>query len=253
MTAPNAILLFAAGFGTRMGALTADRPKPLIPVAGRSLLDHALALSDAAGIARKVVNSHYKADQIAAHLADRPDIALSHETPDILDTGGGLRQALPLLGPGPVYTLNTDAVWTGPNPLATLGGAWSPARMDALLLLIPRVRALGHRGAGDFLRAGERDGGRDGESDGGRDGGRDGGLDGAERLTRGPGEVYTGAQIIAPDRLAAHPPGAFSLNGVWDAIAAEGRLYGVLHPGGWCDVGRPDGIARAEAMLAGQP
>lgn len=241
MTAPNAILLFAAGFGTRMGALTADRPKPLIAVAGRSLLDHALALSDAAGIARKVVNAHYKADQIAAHLADRPDIALSHETPDILDTGGGLRQALPLLGPGPVYTLNTDAVWTGPNPLATLGGVWSPERMDALLLLIPQARASGHRGAGDFLRAGERDGGRDGE------------RDGAQRLTRGPGEVYTGAQIIAPDRLAAHAPGAFSLNGVWDAIAAEGRLYGVLHPGGWCDVGRPDGIARAEAMLAGQP
>ena len=237
MTAPNALLLFAAGFGTRMGALTADRPKPLIPVAGRPLLDHALALAEAAGIARQVVNAHYKADQIAAHLADRPDIALSHETPDILDTGGGLRQALPLLGPGPVYTLNTDAVWTGPNPLATLGGVWSPERMDALLLLIPRARALGHGGAGDFLRAGERDGERDGP----------------ERLTRGPGEVYTGAQIIAPDRLAAHPPGAFSLNGVWDAIAAEGRLYGVLHPGGWCDVGRPDGIARAEAMLAGQP
>jgi len=224
--APGAILLFAAGFGTRMGALTAERPKPLVEVAGRTLLDHALALADAAGIPRKAVNVHYRAEQIAAHLAHRPDIALSREAPDILDTGGGLRHALPLLGEGPVYTLNTDAVWTGPNPLTTLATAWDAGRMDALLLLVPADRARGHQGAGDFVP----------------------GPGGA--LARGPGHVYTGAQIIAPASLAGQPEGAFSLNPVWDGIARAGRLFGVTHPGLWCDVGRPEGIAEAEAMLA---
>jgi len=222
---PQAVLLFAAGFGTRMGALTRTRPKPLIAVAGRALLDHALDRAEA--VPRKVVNAHYRADQIAAHLAHRPDIALSVEAPDILDTAGGLRHAAPLLGAGPVYTLNTDAVWTGPNPLATLAAAWDPARMDALLLLVPPDRALGHAGMGDFLR----------------------GADG--RLARGRGAVYTGAQIIRP---SAVPPAAraepLSLNAVWDRLAAAGRLFGALHPGGWCDVGTPEGIARAEALLA---
>jgi MurNAc alpha-1-phosphate uridylyltransferase len=223
---PQAILLFAAGFGTRMGALTADRPKPLIDVAGRALLDHALSLADIAEVPVKAVNAHYHAGQIAAHLADRPDVSLSHETPDILDTGGGLRHALPLLGDGPLYTLNTDAVWTGPNPLDTLAAAWEPGGMDALLLLVPPGRARGHIGAGDFRP----------------------GADG--RLTRGPGLVYTGAQIVAASAVAAHPPGRFSLNAVWDGIAARGRLFGAVHPGLWCDVGHPGGIEEAERMMA---
>ncbi len=224
---PGAILLFAAGFGTRMGDLTRTRPKPLIEVAGRPLIDHALALADTAGIARKVVNAHYLADQIAAHLAARPDIAVSLEAPDILDTGGGLRHALPLLAADPVFTLNTDAAWTGPNPLATLAGAWDAGRMDALLLLVPPERAHGHGGAGDFEM----------------------GADGA--LTRGAGAVYTGAQIIAADALDGLPDGPVSLNAAWDALIARGRLFGALHSGGWCDVGHPGGIAAAEAMLAG--
>ena len=224
---PGAILLFAAGFGTRMGDLTRTRPKPLIEVAGRPLIDHALALADAAGIARKVVNAHYRAEQIAAHLAARPDIAVSLEEPEILDTGGGLRHALPLLAADPVFTLNTDAVWTGPNPLATLAQGWDAGRMDALLLLVPPARAHGHRGAGDFAIA----------------------ADGA--LTRGPGPVYTGAQIIAAAALDGLPDGPVSLNAAWDVLIARGRLFGALHPGGWCDVGHPGGIAEAEAMLAG--
>ena len=130
-------MLFAAGFGTRMGELTRSRPKPLIPVAGRALLDHALDLAAGAGLSRQVVNAHYLAEQVVAHLDGR-GIPVAVETPEILDTGGGLRAALPLLGPGPVFTLNTDAVWTGPNPLVTLAGAWDPARMDALLLLMRR-------------------------------------------------------------------------------------------------------------------
>lgn len=225
---PDAAMLFAAGFGTRMGALTEDRPKPLIPVAGRALLDHALGLVDAAGITTRVVNAHYMADQIAAHLAGT-NAALSLEHPDILDTGGGLRAALPLLGPGPVFTLNTDAVWTGPNPLIALRKAWDPARMGALLLLVPADRAQGHDGAGDFT------------------------LTGDGRLERGGTLVYTGAQIVDPAGLDSIRQTAFSLNRLWDRIAGDGRLFGLVHKGGWCDVGHPDGIAAAEAMLIAPP
>ncbi|HEX9857085.1 MAG TPA: nucleotidyltransferase family protein [Paracoccaceae bacterium] len=229
---PNALMLFAAGFGTRMGALTASRPKPLIPVAGRPLIDHALALADAAGVARKVANLHYLSDQLAAHLARRDDVALSFEPDEILETGGGLRAALPLLGEGPVFTLNTDAVWTGQNPLTQLRATWDAAEMDALLLLLPANRALGHSGRGDFLL--------------GRDG-RISRADGAKGL------VYVGAQIIRTEMLASIPERVFSLNRLWDRMIAEGRAYGILHQGGWCDVGHPAGIAEAEAMLAAVP
>lgn len=226
MRARFPLMLFAAGFGTRMGPLTADRPKPLVPVAGRALIDHALAIADDSQVVtRTVVNLHYRADQIRAHLAARSDIALSPETPEILDTGGGLRQALPQLGAGPVATLNTDAVWTGPNPLAALAAAWDPARMDALLLLVPPERALGHSGRGDFT------------------------MDAEGRLTRAPGHVYTGAQILSTDLLALVPDPVFSLNRVWDIAEKRGRLFGLVHAGGWCDVGRPDCIPIAEAML----
>lgn len=221
MSAPAALMLFAAGRGTRMGALTAERPKPLIPVAGRPLIDHALAL--AARVPRVVVNTHAHAAQLHAHLAGRP-VAISHE-PELLETGGGLRAALPLLGPGPVYTLNADAVWTGPNPLATLAAAWGPG-MEALLLLVPAARARGRQGPGDFTL----------------------GADG--RLARGGDLVYTGAQIVDPGGLAEIPERAFSLNRLWDRTAARGGLYGALHHGGWADVGHPAGIAEAEAMLA---
>jgi len=221
---PASLMLFAAGFGTRMGALTATRPKPLIEVAGRALIDHALALADAEAIGRKVVNLHYLGDMIAAHLAQRPDILLSREEDEILDTGGGLRAALPLLGPGPVFTLNTDAVWTGPNPLRTLRENWRDD-MGALLLLAPADRVQGRTGPGDFA------------------------LDGARRITRGGPYVYLGAQIVNPAGLETFGPGAFSLNRHWDVLIAAGRAHGCLHSGGWCDVGHPDGIAIAEAML----
>lgn len=224
---PFPLMLFAAGLGTRMGALTATMPKPLIPVAGKPLLDHALALADQAGITTRVANLHYLGDQIAAHLAGR-NVALSWEREQILETGGGLRAALPLLGPGPVMTLNTDAVWTGANPLQELASSWDEARMDALLLLLPAARATGHSGTGDFL------------------------LDGENRLIRAKGlagEVYLGAQIIRPDLLAQIPEKVFSLNLLWDKMIAQGRAFGLIHQGGWCDVGRPEGIATAEALL----
>ncbi|MEM0934606.1 MAG: nucleotidyltransferase family protein [Pseudomonadota bacterium] len=222
---PDAIMIFAAGFGTRMGALTAHRPKPLIEVAGRTLLDHALALTDAVKLSRRVVNAHYLGDQIAAHLQSQADIAVLNEAPDLLDTGGGLRHALGDLGPGPVFTLNSDAVWTGPNPLLTLRAAWQPARMDALLLTVPPKRANGRRRGGDFT------------------------LTNRGRLERGGDAVYTGAQILKTDRIAARTDSIFSLNEIWDEMARDGRLFGAVHPGCWCDVGHPEGIAEAEAML----
>ena len=221
------LMLFAAGFGTRMGALTANRPKPLIPVAGKPLIDHALALADAAGATPRVANLHYLGEQIAQHLSGR-EVALSWERKLILDTGGGLQAALPLLGTGPVMTLNTDAVWTGQNPLIQLANAWDAATMDALLLLLPAGQARGHRGNGDFLQ------------------------DDHARLSRAngaSGAVYLGAQIMRTERLAAIAEPVFSLNRVWDGMIADGRLYGVIHQGGWCDVGRPEGITEAEAML----
>ena len=225
MTLP--VMIFAAGFGTRMGALTRDRPKPLIDVAGRALIDHALGLVDAYAPPRTVVNLHYRADQLAAHLAGR-GVHLSRETPEIRDTGGGLRAALPLLGDGPVLTMNSDAIWRGPNPLGHLASLWDGARMGALLLCLPPDRARGHAGDGDFARA----------------------PDG--RLARGPGLVYSGVQVIDPACLADIPETVFSLNRAWDGLAAQGRLFGAVYPGHWCDVGRPKGIALAEAMLAEQ-
>lgn len=224
---PDAVMLFAAGFGTRMRPLTATRPKPLLPVAGRPLLDHALALTKEAGIGRIVVNTHYLGEQIAEHLAPYPDIKVSHEAPEILETGGGLRNALPLLGGSTVFTLNTDAVWTGSNPLERLRAAWDPEHMDALLMLVTPEQAHGHSGAGDFLRT------------------EDG------RLTRGPGAIYCGVQILKTEGLAEIDAPAFSLNLLWDKMLERGRLFGLLHDGGWCDVGRPEGIALAEQMLVG--
>jgi MurNAc alpha-1-phosphate uridylyltransferase len=218
-------MVFAAGFGTRMKALTSERPKPLIHVAGRALLDHALGLAGPAGQRRIVVNAHYRAGMIADHLSGRPDIALSVERAAVLDTGGGLRAARPLLGPGPVLSLNSDAIWQGPNPLDLLEAAFAPARMDALLLLLHPPRALGHTGAGDFIR----------RPDG--------------QLKRGAGLVFSGAQAMDPALLDALPDGPVSLNVAWDIAAQRGRLHGVVYPGRWCDVGYPEAIPLAEKML----
>ncbi|WP_171132702.1 MULTISPECIES: nucleotidyltransferase family protein [unclassified Ruegeria] len=222
---PEAIMLFAAGFGTRMGALTADRPKPLIPVAGRPLIDHALNLVDGVQPIRTVANLHYKADQLAAHLEPK-GVLLSREEPMILETGGGLRAALPFLDCDPVYTLNTDAIWAGPNPLNLLRDAWDPDQMDALLMCIPIAQTLGHGGTGDFT------------------------LDSDGRITRGPGVVYGGAQILKTDGLEEFDEPAFSLNRLWDRMQQRDRLRAVNYPGRWCDVGRPEGIALAESLIA---
>lgn len=222
---PRAAMIFAAGLGTRMGALTRDRPKPLIEVAGRPLIDQALGFAKGAGAAPIVVNLHWKADQLRAYLAHEP-VLISDETERLLETGGGLRAALPLLGEGPVWTLNSDAAWSGPNPLLALAQAWRP-EMEALLLLVPRERALGYADAGDFA------------------------PDPTGRLARGTSHVYTGAQILRTEGLSevAHP--VFSLNRLWDRAARRRGLFGLVHEGAWCDVGRPENLALAESVLRG--
>ena len=219
-------MLFAAGFGTRMAPLTDSRPKPLIEVSGKAMLDHALEIARAAGITRIVVNVHYLGDQIVAHL-EGSGVVISDERDEILETGGGLRKALPLLGDGPVLTMNTDAIWQGPNVISQLLAAWEPARMDALLALVSPENTLGHRGAGDFT------------------------LDNEERISRGAGYVYTGAQIINPAGIETISDKAFSLNLLWDRMISGGRAYGSGYRGHWCDVGRPESIALAENMLRG--
>lgn len=217
-------MMFAAGFGTRMQHLTKDRPKPLIEVAGKPLIDHALALAHAVGAGPIVANLHYKADQLEGHLHPR-GVQTITEQPDILETGGGLRNALPLLGPDPVITMNTDAIWAGPNPLSLIMDAWQPDKMDALLVCVPRDQAVGHSGTGDFI------------------------LSETGQMTRGPGAVFGGIQIIKTTALRSIADEKFSLNVVWNMMLAQKRLYGLTYPGRWCDVGHPGGIALAQDML----
>lgn len=227
---PDAAMVFAAGFGTRMGTLTQDRPKPLIHVAGRPLLDYALDLTRAMPLKTTVVNTHYKHQQIADHLAGRTDVKIIHETPEILDTGGGLKHALPRLNSDAVFTINTDTIWTGPNPLETLLQAWVPELMDALLILVPRQSAQGHRGNGDFNLTGA-----------------------GTVIRRGQANsadfVFGGAQIIKTNGFSDIADDVFSMNLVWDKMLNHERVFGVIHTGGWVDVGTPHGILTAENEL----
>lgn len=221
MTPP--ILLFAAGLGTRMGTLTQDRPKPLIEVAGRSLIDHALELANIPEVGQKVVNLHHQAQMIRDHLQSQ-NILYSDEDSALLETGGGLRHALPLLKESPVLTMNTDAVWNGPNPIRQVLNSWRD-EMEALLLIVPRHNVSGHLGKGDFDIA----------------------TDG--QLSRAAGAIYTGVQMIRTECLKDIEESAFSMNVAWDQIAARGGLYGTMYEGRWCDVGQPSSIQLAEAML----
>ncbi|MEM8823905.1 MAG: nucleotidyltransferase family protein [Pseudomonadota bacterium] len=217
----TAVMVFAAGLGTRMRPLTDDRPKALVHVAGRPLIDH--ALDQVRGPGPTVINAHHHADRLIAHLTDQ-DVTISHEDPTLLETGGGLKHARPHLGTDPILTMNSDAVWTGPRARATLEAAWQD-HMDGLLLVVPAARAVGHPGK-DFAL----------EPDG--------------RLTRDTRNMaYTGAGLLRTDLLAGIDQDVFSLWELWRPMLAKGTLYGVEHPGSWADVGTPEGIAQAEAML----
>ncbi|UWQ28734.1 nucleotidyltransferase family protein [Leisingera sp. M523] len=222
---PDAVMLFAAGFGTRMRELTRDKPKPMIEVSGRPLIAHALELTQAVRPARIVANLHYKPEPLKA-LLEPQNVRISLESPEILDTGGGLRQALPLLGDGPVFTMNTDAIWKGPNPLELALQAWDPDRMDALLVCVPLERAAGRTGGGDFA------------------------ADAEGRISRGGQLVYGGVQILKTQDLYQIEEQVFSLNVLWNRMAEANRLFALEYPGRWCDVGHPEGITLAEDLIA---
>lgn len=229
-------MLMAAGLGKRMRPLTATRPKPLVKVAGMPLIDHALVRLEAAGIERTVVNVHYLAGTVEAHLRTRKspmEIVISDERAGLRETGGGLMHARPLLGDAPFVCANSDNIWVdGPqDSIRLLADLWDDDRMDALLLLVPHARAICHNGQGDFS------------------------MDAAGRLSRRKSAhvapfVFTGVQIMSP-RLLVDPPGErFSTNIFWDRAIEAGRLYGVAHDGLWFDVGTPAAIPVVEAALA---
>ncbi len=227
-------MVLAAGFGARMRPLTNTTPKPMVPVAGKPLIDHVLDKLAKAGVTTAVVNVHYLADQIEQHLTARraPNIVFSDERPELLDTGGGVVKALPQLGAAPFFHVNSDTLWIDsvtPN-LTRLAQAFDPARMDALLLLAPTANSIGYHGKGDFAM----------EADG---------------ALRRPTEnevlpfVYAGVALLSPALFTNAPAGAFSLNVLFDRAAAAGRLAGLRLEGLWMHVGTPEAIAEAEAAI----
>ena len=227
---PQSAMVFAAGLGTRLGPLVRETPKPLITVGGKPLIDHALDIVAQAGIATCAVNLHHHAELLATHLEARRNLTLLTEWPDLLETGGGLLNAVPVVGEGPVFTLNADTVWSGPNPLLELAKAWDPENMQAMLLLIPTESAVGHQGGSDFVLTAE------------------GGM---RRATMGePGFVYSGAQIIDTRCLPATGERKFSLNVVWNRMIERGTLTGTVYNGRIGDAGSPAGLCAAESLVA---
>lgn len=236
---PASGMVLAAGLGTRMRPLTDAKPKPLIEVAGRTLLDRALDNFEAAGVQTIVVNAHYFADQIEARLQNRKSeggaarYVVSDERDQLLETGGGVARALPLLGgSNPLLVANADNLWLdGPqNTIARLASEWDPERMDALLLVIDRAEAAGYDGAGDFHR----------EPSG--------------RLHRRGHDlsahyVFSGVQLLSPRLFTDLPEGPFSLNLIYNRALAAGRLYGLVHDGLWHHVGTPEAVLEATQRL----
>ena len=237
MTGPKTAMVLAAGLGTRMRPLTDDRPKALVEVGGRALIDHVLDRLSDAGVERAVVNVHWFADRLEAHLAGRrrgPEIAISDERAELLETGGGLKKARPLLGDDAVFVANIDSVWMdrGDAPWAAdLIRLWDPTKMDACLLLAKREGSIGFEGDGDFFL------------------GDDGRLTFRGEAPSAP-FAYMGVHITRPDYADGGPDGPFSLSPLWRASAATGRLYGCVLDGDWMHVGDPQARDEAEVRLA---
>lgn len=220
-------MILAAGFGTRMRPLTDTQPKPLIPVAGRPMLTRILDHLSAAGVSKVVVNSHYLAPLI--QKAVPPSVLISHED-TLLETGGGVRNALPLLGKDPFFVLNADDVWTDATVLPALASAWDPQTMDALLLLTPRETCYGYEGKGDFF------------------------LSAPHRLTRPDAQtsapyVYGGLQIVHPRLFKGELPTLFSFNLLWNKAIEEGRLGAYVHQGPWYHIGTPEALHLCEPLI----
>ncbi|MFN4042454.1 MAG: N-acetylmuramate alpha-1-phosphate uridylyltransferase MurU [Brevundimonas sp.] len=229
-------MVLAAGLGTRMRPLTNDRPKALVEVGGRALIDHVLDRLAQAGVQNAVVNVHWFADRLEAHLADRetPRIKISDERAELLETGGGLKKARPLLGDDPVFVANIDSVWIDRgDALAELARLWDPSRMDAALLLARREGSIGFEGDGDFFRA------------------EDGRLTFRGDAPSAP-FAYMGVHITRPGYADAGPDGPFSLSPLWRRSAAEGRLFGCVLDGDWMHVGDPQARKKAEARLGSE-
>ncbi|MDB5691625.1 MAG: nucleotidyltransferase family protein [Alphaproteobacteria bacterium] len=233
---PATAMVMAAGLGKRMRPLTATRPKPLVEVAGKPLIDHSLERLRAAGVKKAVVNVHYLADALEAHLRNRVEgieIIVSDERDRLLETGGGLVRALPLIDTDPFLVVNSDNLWIdGPvDSLRLLAAGWDDARMDALLLLVPLAHAHCHKGQGDFHMR----------------------PDGALRRRRRGGVapfVFTGVQMVSKRLLdGVLPEGPFSTNLLWDRAIEEKRLFGAVHQGLWFDIGAPPNIRKAEEIL----
>src|SRR5882757_7726967 len=233
---PAKAMVLAAGLGLRMRPLTDRMPKPLVPVAGRALLDHVLDKLADAGVREAVVNVHYLPDQIIDHVAARtqPRVIISDERDAVLGTGGGVVKALPLLGDAPFFHVNSDTMWMdGVRPnLARLAEAFDPARMDILLLMAPTTSSIGYNGRGDYSML------------------PDGALRTRRELQVVP-FVYAGAAIMSPSLFADAPKGEFSLTKMFDRANEQERLFGLRLDGVWMHVGTPDAVhAAEEAFLA---
>jgi MurNAc alpha-1-phosphate uridylyltransferase len=232
---PHTAMIMAAGLGKRMRPLTATKPKPLIEVGGKALLDHVLEKLRVAGVRKVVVNVHYLADALEAHLGSRNhglDVIISDERDLLMETGGGLIKAAPLIDCDPFLALNSDNLWIdGPaDTIKLLASQWDDRKMDALLLLVPQARALGHKGMGDFHMD------------------REGRIRRRERSHVAP-FVFTGIQMASKRLLRDAPEGPFSTNLLWDRAIEEGRAFGAVHQGLWFDVGTPQSIPFTEAAL----
>jgi N-acetyl-alpha-D-muramate 1-phosphate uridylyltransferase len=227
-------MVLAAGYGERMRPLTLTRPKPLVEVAGRGLIEYGFDRLRQAGVKKAVVNVHYLAEQIEdwARRQSSPVTVISDERAEILDTGGGVAKALPLLGKAPFFVINSDSFWLdeGEPALDRLRAAWDDGAMDCLLLLSPLGRTVGYDGTGDFVR------------------GADGRL---ARKTKADGEplAYIGGYLVSPRLFEDALSGKFSMNALWDRAIAAGRLFGLEHKGRWLHVGTPQAIQLAERAL----
>jgi MurNAc alpha-1-phosphate uridylyltransferase len=229
---PRHAMVLAAGRGERMKPLTDRTPKPLVKVGGKALIDHVLDRLDAVGVERVVVNVHHLADALERHLDGRRSIVISDERNQLLETGGGIVRALPLLGQAPFFLINSDTIWLdGVKPnLARLAEAFDPGRMDALLLLAPAATSVGYAGRGDYGMAPE------------------GQLERRGERAVVP-FVYAGTAILSPALFVNAPPGPFSLTRLFNRAEEAGRLHGLRLEGVWMHVGTPAGIAEAEAAL----
>ena len=228
-------MVLAAGKGTRMRDLASERPKPLIKVKDTPLIDGVLDRVSAAGIKKVVVNVHHFAGMLRDHLVSRqePEIAISDESDQLLDTGGGVARALEHFDGRPFFVLNADVLWLDgrANTLSRLAQRWSDEEMDALLLMCFTVNAIGYEGLGDFMMA------------------DDGRLSRREEQCVAP-FAFSGIQVLHPRLFDAVPDGVFSLNRLWDKAESTGRLFGLIHEGAWMHVGTPEGVSAAEDVLS---